>query len=646
VTALEPHKVSLRKTTPVEVRPGRVWQQVAQVASRPFPTPRQIWVITVWRTVQVARVLPRLPWLLLRELAPIGLGLWKVTSAWARWCAASQYREDANQAEGNARAKAGDSVEKRRTARKIVSTILFFAAVAGLWWMWVARPWWWLVALGVIVVAALDAVGRSGRENPEFLPPMALPAVLSDNVPLDQITKAILGALDREGFEPGSVGLARPLMWDPARSEYRISLSVRDALKPEHVRSIERSIGARDYSIRNLATDTSTVRQLVIRVGDPLAIPEPIPWIPTGTRSVKDPLDLGVSAGELPFAVRFSGVMVAVVGRTGSGKSKGMLWAIIDRLSACSDVVLWGIDLQAGPALPMWRQVIQRAAYTPEDAEALLAAAQVEVDRRMQILQQVAESDDDEDDTDEWHPGLGPALVIVFDEYALAADYDGKKKDQDLLGAVERIVRTGRKVWVTLILATQKTGNSDFGSRVVATQLGVKILMACAEEDTVRLLSTQHRDAGWAPHALQPGVEGDPRDAGKCYLSSPTHDLPDIYRCYMAMTPGEVKRRARQRAEDGLPSLQGRRVFDAIDAVEVPRMLAAVESAFEEAGSQDEMPTVELLERLGVPELTAQKLAEQVRPLEPTRWRVEPGSNKFVRGYRLEDVQRVIQELG
>jgi hypothetical protein len=212
---------------------------------------------------------------------------------------------------------------------------------------------------------------------------------------------------------------------------------------------------------------------------------------------------------------------------------------------------------------------------------------------------------------------------------------------------VERIVRTGRKVWVTLILATQKTGNSDFGSRVVATQLGVKILMACAEEDTVRLLSTQHRDAGWAPHALQPGVEGDPRDAGKCYLSSPTHDLPDIYRCYMAMTPGEVKRRARQRVADGLPALQGRQRLEAVDAVEVPPALAAVESAFAVAGNPEGIPTYELLGLLGRPVDDAEgaKLAAELKPagVAPTKWR---DGDRTPRGYRLRDVQNAIGGLG
>src|SRR5690606_5521092 len=139
----------------------------------------------------------------------------------------------------------------------------------------------------------------------------------------------------------------------------------------------------------------------------------------------------------------FAGTHVAVVGMTGSGKSKSVLWSMIDRISVCRDAVIWGIDLAQGPALPMWRGVIQRRAFTPAHADELLDAAIAEIERRMRVLTAIAEDDDPDNDTDEWHSGLGPALVVVADEFALIAEHDGTRGRADLLGKFEQIVRTG-----------------------------------------------------------------------------------------------------------------------------------------------------------------------------------------------------------
>src|SRR5690606_318756 len=329
--------------------------------------------------------------------------------------------------------------------------------------------------------------------------------------------------------------------------------------------------------------------------------PKPVELEP-GSLTIAEPLEIGVSATDVPFAICFAGMHVAVVGSTGSGKTKSVLWSMIDRVSSCRDAVIWGIDLARGPALPMWREVVQRAAYTPDDADELLDRAIDEIERRMQVLTDIATNDDPDDDTDEWHSGLGPALILFADEFALAAEYDGKKETStgnkpNLLGKFEQIVRTGRKVWVSVVIGTQKAGNSDFGSRVMSTQLGAKILLACDESDVLTLLTKSHRDQGWRPDLLMPSVEGEVRDAGKCYVSSPLHRLPDIYRAFAPLEPREVKLRARKRVEAGLPTLTGRpREHDeAIEAVEVPGLLAAIERVFLSTGRPDWMATTDIM---------------------------------------------------
>ena len=627
--------------------PSRARELVVSLTDRPRATRRQMVASTRWWVRQGMRAVPWIPVLVLREILPILRGIGRTAAAWARWVHCAELAEAIKEAKENERSKAAERLTRRRTGRAYGSAVVFLILTGVGVWAFFAYPLV-LALVGVALILIFDVIGRQGREKPAPVVPFAMPSVLQKGVPLSQITASILATFEREGFEEGSVSVAAPLTWDPARTEYRIKVKTADHIKPEHVRAIERAVGAKDFAIRNLATGTSSVRELVIRVGDPLANTPPPEFLESSSRSIAQPVDLGGSAGDTPFEVTFAGVHAAIVGATGSGKTKGMIWTIIDRLSACRDCVIWGCDLAQGPALPMWRGVIQRRALTAEQADELLTAAIAEIDRRMGVLTALAEDDDPTNDADEWHAGLGPALVIVFDEFALAADYDGKSGKLDLLGKVEQIIRTGRKVWISLILGTQKTGNSDFGSSVMATQLGIKILLACSERDTVTLFGTEKRDQGWAPHLLAPSVEGDVRDAGKCYVESPAHRTPDIYRTYAPLKPAEVKRRARQRIADGLPSLDGRRAA-ALDAVEVPPIVAGVSRAFDSCDA-DRLATTELISYLDSEGLvvTDQQISDAMQidgERIGDRWRSAPGE-KQTRGYTRAAVLRKMRSLG
>ena len=61
-------------------------------------------------------------------------------------------------------------------------------------------------------------------------------------------------------------------------------------------------------------------------------------------------------------------------GATGSGKSGG-LNVLMGNLTACTDVVIWAIDLKRGMELGPWAACIDRLATTPAEARALLADA-------------------------------------------------------------------------------------------------------------------------------------------------------------------------------------------------------------------------------------------------------------------------------
>lgn len=553
---------------------------------------------------KLAALAVRSPKLLLLELRPIAVGFGRLVEHWAHWCSASTLDAGLRKAEQH-HEKHALEVERRKEGRRRMSGVLLLVLV-GLVWLAAVR---WPLQLGVaaaVLVVVCDAVGRKNREKPAHLPAPAR-AVLREGVPFVQITRTLVDVAKREGLE---LGIARAMRYDGARREYRVTVTCLDAIEAKNLRAFERGIGAPDHSIRSLATDEATSRELVIRDGDPLAEHAERGWVPSGSRSVAGPLDVGVSLTEVPFALTFAGVHMRVVMASGGGKTKWFLRACIDRVSACRDAVIWGADITNGPELSLWRSVIQRRAATPDEADQLLDAALAEIDRRGRVLEAIAADDDPDNDVDEWHAGLGPALVIFFDEFAQAAAYNGRGDRLNLLAKAEQIVRTGRKHWVSMVMLTQRTGNDDFGSTTMSSQCAVTIAGACEPADTVRMFGIERRDGGYAPHLLSPGVEGDPRDAGKVFITSPTHRTPDMYRAYAPGSTSEVKRRARQRIADGLPALHGP-AGDDLDAVEVPAALLLLEQVFAAHPGQDRVPSAVVL--TADPGWTAEQLADAVR---------------------------------
>ncbi len=627
-------------------------EELPPAAARAFlerqtlPSPARAKQVAHWYATEGSKglfsLLLRAPYLALCELRPIFRGLGRMASGWSRWCAVADFKELISEADGNKKADRGKELMAKRSANRKLSIFAVLVLLGAGTWTYFHYPLC-LLLVGVAFVLICDAVGRAGTERAEKLPP-PMRTVLREGVPLSQVTAAIIETLAREGLE---VGVASPLRYDGARHEYRIKLSLLDELKAEHLRAIERGIGADDHTVRNLSTGTATVRELVIRDGDPLTVDKipPPEWIPTGSISIEDgPLDLGESMTEVPFALDFAGVHIRCVAGTGGGKTSWFLRICIDRLSACRDVVIWGCDLTRGPELPLWRDVIQRRAFDANEAEKLLNAALAEIDRRAKILAAFAEDDDETNDwIIEWGSHLGPWLVIVVDEFSTLAEFNGKPQGElDLLAKAKQIVRTGRKHGVSLVMFAQRTGVEDFGSTVMSTQAGTAIVGPCDMTDTVNVFGKDRRDQGWAPHLLVPGTKDSPNDSGKCYIDSPRHRTADLYRAYLPLSAGEVKRRARQRMSDGLPTLDGRPA-DVVEAQELPTILADVEKAFSDAGNPDRLATADLLVWLDDNgyDLDAKKLADQLRPLDfrpNARWRPAPGVDS-IRGYFLSELR-------
>jgi len=621
--------------------PARAWLE----RTTALPSPARLGsTMRWWCTVGLGKLgvlVVRAPLLLVLELRPIGVGLGRMMTAWAGWVAAIAHAEALRAAESHSEKYASELLATQKGRRRLSLGVAVVLAGAT-WWAVAVYPLAVILTIGLVVLVA-DAVGRRVAPQETKLPAPAR-AVLQEGVPLTQVTRALV---DRAGERWGiELGIARAMTYSPARREYEVWVTSSEALTADIMRDFERAIGATDHAMRCLAPPDgqASVRRLVIREGDPLAVPVPAPQVRMGG-TVADWVELGVSMTDVPFALPYAGVHHRKVMMTGGGKTAWAIRSTIRGLAPLRDVVLGGIDITNGPELTLWRDVIQYKGLDVAGAERVLDKALAEIDRRSRILTAIAEDDDPDNDATEWHSGLGPAFIIVIDEFAQLAAFDGKGGRPNLLAKAEQIVRTGRKHWVSLDMYTQRTGNDDFGSTTMSSQCAVTVAGPCEPADAVRMFGVDQRDAGYTPHLLRPGVQGDARDAGKVMISSPMHRTPDYYRYYAPGTTAEVKRLARQLVDAGLPSL-GDTGLD--EAVVVDPLLAEAERAFDTAGA-DRLPSAVLLEHLQVADpdtwgpWTQVRLAEALRDhgMRPRGLNLPDGTNP--RGYLRAELDAALQ---
>lgn len=619
------------------------------------------WARTTPRLAIVA--VPKVTMAVLREVIPVVRGMGKVTEGYLRWHAAPGLAAAAATAE--TANKKSDKLTHYHTVRARhtkVSVIAGLGLAGGGFYLYEYHATW-LVIIGFVILVLLDLVGRRGQPTviTEHAPIHRQP--IAEGMPLQQITASIISVFDEEiGLNADGSSKVLPVgavQWDMARKQWRQEVSTYAEMKLAHARALERGLGAPDDSIRFLKVpETATSKLIVIQYGDPIPVLPCVPDRPMGSLTINDAVVLGESTGDYEFALHFAGAHVIVMGATGAAKTSVHLNNIIDSFSVSRDAVMWGIDLTRGPLFSMWRGVIQKKAYTPDEADALLDMVLAEIDRRAQILDDIANDDDPTNDTSEWNTDLGPALVIIVDEFPEAAKYNGTPKDSlNLLEKMERVYRTGRKFLVSMVIGIQKMGNADTGSTVVSSQSGQVIAGPCTMADTVAVFGTEGRDYGYAPHNLKPGTKTALNDAGKAFVYAPGFG-PDVVRGYGAMAPGEIKRRARERELIGLPLLTGGSAPPALEAVVMPPALAALEEAMTALGGAL-VPTRMVLDYLTEAggKWTAAGLAKALREEttelcgadatapQPRDGRSSHSANRNVQHYYRDDLDAVLQVL-
>lgn len=277
--------------------------------------------------------------------------------------------------------------------------------------------------------------------------------------------------------------------------------------------AIESGLGTFRGAVRVYPTPDNYANRCELRVLDADPHADAIPWPGPSVSSITEAIDLGPFEDADPCRVSFLRRHVLCGGATGAGKSGG-LNVLIGNLSACRDVVLWGIDLKKGMELGPWISCLDRLATTPGEAHTLLADAVAVLEARAAVLAEQGQR------VCEPTPGI-PALVILIDEYAELVD--------DAPGAIrhaDSIARRGCAVAVSLIAATQRPTQKAMGHGAVRSQMDVRICFRVRERKDVDLILGQGMlAAGWQAHTLNA--------PGKFLVSAAEHDTPRRARAYL-----------------------------------------------------------------------------------------------------------------
>jgi len=277
--------------------------------------------------------------------------------------------------------------------------------------------------------------------------------------------------------------------------------------------AIESGLGTFRGAARVYPTADDLANRFELRVLDKDPHADAITWPGPSVASITEPIDLGPFEDAMPARVLLLRRHALFGGATGSGKSGG-LNVLMGNLTACTDVVIWAIDLKRGMELRPWGACIDRLATTPAEARALLADAVSILEARAEFLAAVGQR--------VWEPAPDmPALVIIVDEYAELVE-----SASEATGDADSISRRGRAVAVTLIAATQRPTQKAMGQGPLRSQMDVRICFRVRERKDVDLVLGQGMlSAGWQAQRLNA--------PGKFLISAPEYDTPRRARAYL-----------------------------------------------------------------------------------------------------------------
>ncbi|MER6492674.1 type IV secretory system conjugative DNA transfer family protein [Streptomyces griseorubiginosus] len=360
------------------------------------------------------------------------------------------------------------------------------------------------------------------------------------------------------------------------------------------------------------------------------------------------------------------GVHVIVVAGSGGGKSV-ILRALADTLTACSDVLVGDLDPGGNGLAPLAEAVGVRAIGDDNmgQIEKILEQALKIAKARPSLFAKLGMKEN-------WEPSPErPAIVLFIDEYPQLSD---RAKELAV-----KILQTGRKSRVQLVLATQEVNKDTIGSAIADT-IALKIVGPCRRQDVVQVFGGGAGDEGWRPDRLDPAegnAQGDDlRDASQAYIRGGGSREPLKHK-FLFLEGKEGRRRARERAAAGRPTVDAESLraagldrFGATEAdrlrSDLPKIVMMARGAFAAADDPAFLPTVEIvdylgthdpdvwaLERLGEDEQRgrlagAKRLAAELkRAIDALDIDVDVSTVQITggaRGYRLETIKQITGE--
>lgn len=257
----------------------------------------------------------------------------------------------------------------------------------------------------------------------------------------------------------------RPILFGwTATIELRPGQTLDDAVRQQG--ALESALDAPPGAVR-LEQDPIRRRRVRLRVleRDPHA--QPVRFAGPTAGSIRRPIALGLSELGEPTAPLLAGYHTLLVGTTGSGKSM-LLNVAVAELVAAADAVVWGIDFTGGAELGPWELhgCLGRVATTPQQAEHLLLAAVAVLEARLAELARRG--------IRTWPTGPdAPELKIVIDEHAEVV----RTCSPAALHAIDSIAERGRKVAVTVVVASLRASMDVLGSDTLRAMLKVRVCL-------------------------------------------------------------------------------------------------------------------------------------------------------------------------
>ncbi|MGW7087552.1 hypothetical protein ACWGH2_29205 [Streptomyces sp. NPDC054871] len=332
---------------------------------------------------------------------------------------------------------------------------------------------------------------------------------------------------------------------------------------------------------------------------------DPFDKIPTAperkpnSRRLKDKQLLAYRMDGQKFEPSLLGVHVIVIAGSGGGKSV-ILRTLADSLTACSDVVVGDLDPGGNGLAPLAEAMGVRAIGDDNmgQIEKILEQALKIGKARPRLFAKY-------DMKENWEPSEDqPAIVLFIDEYPQLSD---RAKELAV-----KILQTGRKSRVQLVLAAQEATKDSIGAAIADT-IALRIVGPCRRQDIVQVFGGGAGDQGWRPDRLDPAegnAEGDDlRDASQAYIRGCGSREPMKHK--FLFLDGKVgRRRGKERAAAGRPEVDeeslriaGLERFGATESdrlrSDLPRIVMMVRGAFAAADDPGFLSTSDLLVYLG-----------------------------------------------